>query len=391
MKHISILGSTGSIGEQTLSLVDLHPDKYQVVGLSAGLNLQKLRIQIEKYHPKVVSVATEEGAQELREAYPDLEIVFGEEGLNQVARFSEGDLVVSALVGARGIRPTLAAIEAGKDIALANKEVLVSAGEVVMKAIQKANVKLFPVDSEHSAIFQLIGFPRDEQKEEIRHITLTASGGPFLRVPVDQFSTLTPEQALKHPKWNMGNRITIDSATLMNKGFEVIEAKWLFDLSPSQIEVVIHPESILHGAVSFRDGNTLACLALPDMKAPIAYALSYPERVITEVCTLDFSKIGSLHFETPDFSKFGLLQKAYDVLRTGGVYPALLNAADEVAVEAFLMGQVRFDQIYEVIDKTLSVYQESFNCTLDGILAADEWSRGMTTRFIKQLSSKNGM
>lgn len=386
IKKIAILGSTGSIGVNTLNVIRAASDQFEVVALAAGYNLDLLQKQIEDFRPKMVSVASGEVANQLRNRYPTLTILDGEGGLLQVASENDADLVVSALVGARGIRPTLAAIEAKKDVALANKEVLIAAGGLITEAVKKHQVKLLPVDSEHSAIFQLLQ-AGGAAKRSIRKLTITASGGPFLRRALDTFLKITPEEALKHPKWSMGNRITIDSSTMMNKGFEVIEAHWLFELPPDQIEVVTHPQSIVHGLVAFHDGNTLACLSAPDMKAPIAYALAYPERIRTEVVTLDLTKVKELTFESPDLEKFPLLKISYQALRSGGIFPCLLNAADEVAVAAFLDKKIRFVDIARVVESTLANYKGAFDVSLDGVLAADDWGRQEAKSIIKQLSS----
>ncbi len=371
-KKISILGSTGSIGVNTLEVIRSAPDRFEVVGLACGANVALLEKQMEVFHPKIVSVGTEAMALSLQQKFPHVEVLWGEEGLCALAQEDCAELVVCALVGAKGIKPTLAAIGAKKDVALANKEVLVAAGAVVMPEVQKQGVKFLPIDSEHSAIFQVF---ENHNRSAIEKITLTASGGPFLHRPKETFSSITPEEALKHPCWSMGKRITIDSATLMNKGFEVIEAHWLFNLTPSQIEVVVHPQSVVHSLISYRDGNTLACLSLPDMKAPISYALSYPERISTEVARLNLAKVKELTFLEPDHEKFPLLKLSYEVAKKGNVFPALLNAADEVAVEAFLKKQISFIQIAKLIEETLSSYSKSLPLSLEGILEADSWAR----------------
>lgn len=377
-KKISILGSTGSIGVHTLEVLSSAPERFEVVGLACGTQGALLEKQIEKFHPACVSVGTEELARSLQQKFPHLEVLWGEEGLVAIAKDSSSDLVVSALVGARGIRPTLAALQAKKNVALANKEVLVAAGAVVMPEVQKQGVQLLPIDSEHSALFQVF---EDHNRASIEKIILTASGGPFLHRPKETFSSITPEEALRHPSWSMGKRITVDSATLMNKGFEIIEAHWLFDLLPSQIEVVIHPQSMVHSLISYRDGNMLACLSMPDMKAPISYALSYPKRMPTEVVRLNLAKVKELTFLEPDREKFPLLSLSYDVAKKGSVYPALMNAADEIAVEAFLRKQISFVQIPMFIEETLSAYKESFPLSLEGILEADHWARQKIKEF----------
>ena len=386
-KKISILGSTGSIGVNTLEVISSAPasasGRFEVMGLACGTQVATLEKQIEKFHPKIVSVGTQDLVHPLQQKFPHLEVLWGEEGLVTLAKDSRADLVVSALVGARGIQPTLAAIESKKDIALANKEVLVAAGALIMPEVHRQGIRLLPIDSEHSALFQVF---ENHNRNSIEKIILTASGGPFLHRPKETFSLITPEEALKHPRWSMGKRITIDSATLMNKGFEMIEACWLFDLSPSQIEVVVHPQSIVHSLISYRDGNMLACLSTPDMKAPISYALSYPERISTEVVRLNLAKVKELTFLDPDIEKFPLLKLSYEVAKKGNVYPAVMNAADEIAVEAFLRRQISFVQIPQLISETLSVYQESFSLSLEGVLGADAWGRRKAEELIKVLS-----
>lgn len=378
-KKISILGSTGSIGVNTLEVISSAPDRFEVIGLACGAQVAVLEKQIETFHPKIVSVGTQELARSIQQKFSQLEVLWGEEGLVALAQDSRPDLIVSALVGAKGIKPTFAAIHAKKDVALANKEVLVAAGALVMPEVQRQGIQLLPIDSEHSALFQVF---EDRNRSSIEKIILTASGGPFLRRPKETFSSITPEEALKHPSWSMGKRITIDSATLMNKGFEIIEAHWLFDLSPSQIEVVVHPQSIIHSLISYRDGNMLACLSTPDMKAPISYALSYPERMPTEVVRLNLAKVKELTFLEPDIEKFPLLKLSYEVAKKGNVYPALMNAADEGAVEAFLKRQISFIQISQIVEEAISSYGESFPVSLEGILEADSWARRKTRELI---------
>lgn len=381
-RKISILGSTGSIGVSTLEVIATSKERFEVVGLAAGYNLKLLKQQIQKFHPRKVSVADRALAENLKSVFPKCEVHFGEEGLIEIATLEEADLVVSALVGAKGIKPTVAAILAKKDVALANKEVLVSAGGLTMDLVKEQKIRLIPVDSEHSAIFQIC---HREGKEHIEKIILTASGGPFLNRSRDSWGTITPEEALKHPRWSMGERITVDSATLMNKGFEVIEARWLFGLPPEQIDVVIHPQSIVHGLVLFSDGNMPACLSTPDMRAPIAYALSYPHRIPTEVSRLDLTKVKELTFDQPDIAKFPLLRLAYDALKQEGSYPCLLNAADEIAVQAFLKREIQFDQIDKIVSETLSSYQGGAAETLEEILEVDEWGRRYAADIIKLL------
>lgn len=382
-RRISILGSTGSIGVSTLEVIAEAQELFEVVGLAAGYNVELLKQQIQKFHPKKVSVAERALAEKLKDTFPECEVHFGERGLIEISTIEEADVVVSALVGAKGIRPTAAAILAKKDVALANKEVLVSAGESIMGLVKEQKIRMIPVDSEHSAIFQICS--SHEEQQQIEKIILTASGGPFLNRSQESWKTITPEEALKHPRWTMGERISVDSATLMNKGFEVIEAHWLFGLPPEKIDVVIHPQSIVHGLVLFSDGNMMGCLSVPDMKAPIAYALSYPRRIPTEVSRLDLTKVKELTFGQPDIQKFPLLQLAYEVLKQGGAYPCLLNAADEIAVEAFLKKKIQFDQIPQIVKETLSSYKEGSVRTLEEILEVDEWGRRYATDIIKLL------
>lgn len=385
MKKIAILGSTGSVGVNTLEVIRGLPEQFQVVALACGKNLSLLREQVKQFKPSLVSVEDIEDAKTLKRTFPNLEVMSGDEGLTAVATFPESDLLVSALVGAKGIRPTIEAIRAKKDIALANKEVLVSAGSLITSQARQYGVKLLPIDSEHSAIFQVL---EENNYSAIEKITLTASGGPFLRRPIETFDSITSMDALKHPQWSMGKRITIDSATLLNKGFEVIEAHWLFNLPASQIDVVIHPQSIVHSLVSYRDGNTLACLSAPDMKAPISYALSHPNRFPTEVQRLNLVKVKELTFEEPPFDKFPLLRVAYECLKRGGFHPCILNAADEVVVDAFLKEKIKFTDIHPVIDKTLNNFKENLEFDLENLLAVDRWAR---TEAIKLLSDLSGV
>ncbi|MBI4041372.1 MAG: 1-deoxy-D-xylulose-5-phosphate reductoisomerase [Deltaproteobacteria bacterium] len=382
-KKISILGSTGSVGQNTLAVIESFSHRFEVIGLAAGANILKLSEQIQRFRPAAVSVACEKDALDLKNRFTQTEFFWGEEGLEQLATLPEVDLVMSALVGAVGIKPTWQALSVGKVVALANKEVLVSAGPWMMDLVKEKKGTLLPVDSEHNALFQLLdchGF------QGLEKITLTASGGPFLKIPEKDFKMLTPEQALRHPTWSMGKRISIDSATLMNKGFEVIEAGHLFNLRGTQIEVVVHPQSMIHGLVSYQDGNTLACLSLPDMKIPIAYVLCYPERYPQEVPVLDLTKVGMLTFEGVDGQKFPLLGVAYEILKRGGHWGAVCNAADEVAVGAFLERKIGFHQIAYVVQKTLDAFSDLFSKSLEGVYEADHWARTKAQYVIKMLS-----
>ncbi len=342
-RRIALLGATGSVGEQTLSVAGGFPDRYRVTALAAGRNLGKLAEQVRRFRPELVAVADVEGARELKAKLgPGApRIACGAEGLLEVASHP-ADLVVSALVGAVGLEPTLAAIRAGRDVALANKEVLVMAGALVLREVRGRGTSLLPVDSEHSAIFQALA---GQRREDVARLVLTASGGPFRTWSEAQIARASVEQALRHPNWDMGPKITIDSATLMNKGLEVIEARWLFDVPPERVDVLVHPQSIVHSLVEFVDGSVLAQLGLPDMRVPIAVALAHPERLPLELPRLDLAAIGELRFEVPDRKRFPCLDLAYAALRTSEAAPAVLNAANEVAVAAFLAGRIRFPAI----------------------------------------------
>ena len=384
MKRLAILGSTGSIGVSTLEIVAEHPDHFQIVALTAGRNLALLEEQITRFHPEVVAVPDQENAQRLKDRIGDSgpRILFGTEGLIACAGEASADMVVSAIVGAAGLEPTLAAIEAGKDVALANKETLVIAGELVMAAVARSGCKLFPVDSEHSAIFQSL---EGHRKSDVRRLILTASGGPFRNWSLDDLQEVTPKHALAHPNWTMGRKITIDSATMMNKGLEVIEAHWLFDLPVEKIAVHIHPESIVHSMVEYVDGALMAQLGIPDMKTPIAYALSYPERLPLDLPPLDLCRLGQLHFAAPDSQCFPCLGLAYDAIQRGGTTPAVLNAANELAVEAFLQEKVGFLDIPRIIGAVVERHTTSAASSLEQILAADKWARHMAQDIIDEI------
>jgi 1-deoxy-D-xylulose-5-phosphate reductoisomerase len=375
VKTLAVLGSTGSIGVTTLDLVERFPDRFAAVSLAAGRNVERLAAQVRKFRPRLVATADGESAAALRSAVPDFdgEILAGLEGIERVATASEAGLVISALVGALGLRPTLSAIEAGKDVALANKEVLVVAGELVQDAARRARVNVFPLDSEHNAIYQAL---HGHRRSDVRRIILTASGGPFLRTPREELRAATPAQALKHPTWRMGSKITIDSSTLMNKGLEVIEAHWLFGLPPEQIDVVVHPQSIVHSMVEYVDGSVLAQLGIPDMSIPISYILAYPERLaLTHLPSLDLVAAGRLEFSAPDFERFPCLALAYRALRTKGAAPAVLNAANEVLVDAFLKERIGYLDIARIAGAVLDRHQPVTRASLDELLAADVWAR----------------
>ncbi|MBC2714298.1 MAG: 1-deoxy-D-xylulose-5-phosphate reductoisomerase [Desulfobacteraceae bacterium] len=382
MRNLTILGATGSIGKNTLTVVDRFPDQFSVKALTARNNIALLAEQIKRFSPELAVVYSEIDAFELKELLlPDnrTEIMYGEKGYRAAAVHQDVDTVVSAVVGAAGLLPTLAAISAGKHIALANKETLVMAGDIVMSQAKQNNVSILPVDSEHSAIFQcLVG----NRKKDLKKILLTASGGPFRNLPADQFKSITPEKALAHPTWEMGEKISIDSATLMNKGLEVIEAKHLFDVSHQKIEVVIHPQSIIHSMVSYIDGSVIAQLGTPDMKGAIAYALSCPERLPLNLPPPDFAGIGALTFEPPDMKKFPCLALAFFACETGGTLPCVLNAANEVAVDAFLNKRIGFIQIPEVIDHTMEKHRMITAPEIDDILLADQWARKTAEQWI---------
>lgn len=383
MKKIAILGSTGSIGGQCFKVIDAHPGRFEVVALAAGSNIALVAEQVAKYRPQVVSVGTESGARELCAvlkrnqgrkdgAEADFEILFGAEGIERVATHPDAEMVVSAAVGVVGLPATYKAIEQGKEIALANKEVLVAAGEVVMAAVKGHGTVLLPVDSEHNAIHQCL---RAGQRNEVKRLILTASGGPFRTTPLSKIAKATPKQALAHPNWKMGQRITIDSATLMNKGFEVIEARWLFDVGLDQIQVVIHPQSTIHSMVEFVDGSILAQLGATDMRMPILYALTYPERVPSNDCALDWSTLRKLEFEEVPARKFPCLTLAKEALKQGGPLPCALNAADEIAVAAFLDGKLSFPGIAAVIERVLERMPRSAFSKIEDVLAADAEAR----------------
>ena len=380
-RSFALLGSTGSVGVSTLALVERFPDRFRAVALAAGRNTQVLAEQIRRHAPDLVSVADDASARDLRERVPEFtgRILVGSEGPLAVATHPEADLVLSALVGALGLVPTLAAVHAGKHVALANKEVLVVAGELVTDAARAKGVHLLPVDSEHNAIFQAL---QGHDRADVKRIVLTASGGPFLGKSAAELAEVTVAQALNHPTWKMGPKITIDSATLMNKGLEVIEARWLFDVGADRIDVVIHPQSIVHSMVEYVDGSVLAQMAVPDMTIPIGYALAYPARLpLDYLRPLDLPAAGTLTFIAPDRPRFPCLDLAYRALRAGGTMPAVLNAANEIAVEAFCGGAISFPGITETVDRTMNAHSLVAHPSFDEILAADEWARHAAKQF----------
>lgn len=372
MKKISILGSTGSIGTQTLEVVRSNGD-IQVTALAAGHNITMLEAQIREFRPSIACVWDEEKAAELKTAVADLpvKVVSGMEGLMEAAAEPEAEIVVTAVVGMIGIRPTIAAMEAGKDIALANKETLVTAGHIIMKLAREKGVRILPVDSEHSAIFQCLNGER-EHGNRIHKILLTASGGPFRGWTHEQLKTVTPADALKHPNWSMGHKITIDSSTMVNKGLEVMEARWLFDVDMDQIQVVVQPQSIIHSMVEFEDGAVMAQLGTPDMKLPIQYALYYPERRYLPGDRLDFEALSEIRFEKPDMETFRGLKLAYEAGRTGGTLPVVFNAANEKAVGKFLKGEISYLTIIDMIEESMKNHQRIADPTVEEILEAEK-------------------
>lgn len=389
MKSLAILGSTGSIGRQCLSVVDALDGRFAVAALAAGGNVQELASQIARHHPSVVSVSDARKADDLARILreqgiaPLPEIHHAREGMLAVGTHPAADIVVSAAVGVVGLEATYEAVKSGKVVALSNKEVLVAAGELVIAAAKKADRELLPVDSEHNAVHQCL---RGGTRNEVRRLVLTASGGPFRRVPLAELKNATPEQALAHPNWRMGNRITIDSATMMNKGFEVIEARWLFDMRPDQIEVVVHPQSTIHSMVEFVDGSVLAQLGPTDMRMPIQYALTYPERVASNQVALDWRKLKRLDFEKASTRRFPCLRLAREALKKGGALPCALNAADEVAVAAFLERKLPFSGIPEVIERVLERTPRSRFEKMDDVLTADAEARRMAKEEVRRLS-----
>jgi len=387
MKNIVILGSTGSIGTNTLDIVDRFPDEFRVVGLTAGSNDEKLEEQVLKYRPRMVALAHDATAAKLRERVTgtavDVEVLGGIDGITRVAQASEAELVISSIVGAAGLVPTLAAITSGKHIALANKEPMVMAGKLMQAEARKHGVRIFPVDSEHSAIFQSM---EGHRRQDIHRVILTASGGPLWEFSRAQLADVTPERALQHPNWKMGEKITIDSATLMNKGLEIIEARWLFDIPETQIDVLIHRESIIHSLVEYTDRSVIAQLGLPDMRTPISYAMRYPERMPLALPSLDLAEIGRLTFFTPDHDRFPCLRLGYEALRIGGTMPATMNAANEVAVEAFLHGGIRFVDIPDIIQSTMEAHTPREFDSLGPALEADRSAREKAESLVHALA-----
>jgi 1-deoxy-D-xylulose-5-phosphate reductoisomerase len=373
MKNVVVLGSTGSIGTSTMKVAEDLPDRLRLVGLAAGGNAELLAEQAARHRPAAISISDPTKVPLLRERFRDaLEVCSGTEGLVRLATLPEADIVLIAIVGTAGLQPALAAIRAGKDIAVASKEILVMAGQIVMEEARRHGARVLAVDSEHSAIFQCL---EEKPGESVRNLWLTASGGPFRTTPREEFPTITVQRALKHPSWVMGRKITIDSATLFNKGLEMIEARWLFDIEMDRVQVVVHPQSIVHSMVEFVDGSILAQLSTPDMCLPIQYALTYPDRARSDRVQTSLARLGTLTFEEPDTSRFPALLLARRAGEIGGSLPAVLNAANEVAVDEFCAGKISFDQISQVVAKTMDRHEVVAHPTLEQILAADQWAR----------------
>ena len=382
MKKLAILGSTGSIGTQTLDIVRENPDKFQVTALTCGKNIKLLADQIREFSPSVVCVSDPGDAEELRRGFPGLEVVCGRDGLVYVAGQADYDIIENSLVGMAGLEPTYHAIMSGRTIALANKETLVAGGALIMGSAAKKGVDILPVDSEHSAVFQsLEGY----DKAQLKRIILTASGGPFRGKTKAELDNVTLEQALNHPRWKMGSKITIDSSTLMNKGFEAIEARWLFDVPASKIDVLVHPESIIHSMVEYEDRAVMAQLGLPDMRIPISLALNYPERLPNSMPSLDLAVIGRLTFEKPDMETFPCLRLAYDALEAGDTYCTALNAANEVCVAAFLGGKIRYRDISDTLARIMDMHRPSAGADLEEILRVDASVRSQTSALLEKL------
>ncbi|WP_457670074.1 1-deoxy-D-xylulose-5-phosphate reductoisomerase [Thiolapillus sp.] len=390
MIGVSILGSTGSIGKNTLDVLARHRDRYRVVALSANTDVQGMLQQCLEFRPLLAAMAdagsARQLAQLLAEPAPEIEVLAGEEGLRAVACHAHASQVMAAIVGAAGLLPVLAAVEAGKRILLANKEALVVAGGLFMEAVRRNKVQVLPIDSEHNAVFQCLpaDFSTGLEEKGVKRILLTASGGPFRRLDVDQLQQVTPEQACAHPNWDMGRKISVDSATMMNKGLEVIEAHWLFGAAPERIQVVVHPQSVIHSMVEYVDGSVLAQLGNPDMRTPIAHALAWPERIASGVDSLDLFQVARLDFEPPDLQRFPCLALAFRAIEEGGSMPAILNAANEVAVAAFLRGETGFLQIPQIIETTMNALQAESADSLETLLQADRRARETAERLVRE-------
>ncbi len=384
MKNVAIIGSTGSIGTAALKVCAAHPEKFRIVGLAAGKNVKKIAEQVRLFKPRLVCLASETAAASLAACIhkQKTEVVWSRTGLEHVATMPEADIIVSSISGSAGLLPTFAAIKAGKDVALANKEALVMAGELLTREASARQKRIIPVDSEHSAIAQILD---GRGIGDVRSIILTASGGPFLHHSRAQLARVTPRQALRHPRWKMGTKVTIDSATLMNKGLEVIEARWLFGLAPENIRVVIHPQSIIHSMVEYIDGSVLAHLSQPDMKGPIAYALSGPQRLSRILKPLDITRIAQLTFMEPDKKKFPCLGLAYRALAAGRLMPAVMNAANEIAVQQFLHKQIGFSAIARLVERVMGAFRHNGSVTLEAVLQADTWARTAAENALKKM------
>lgn len=392
MKGICILGATGSIGVSTLDVVSRHPDQYRVVALTANNNIDVLFEQCQRHHPEYVVVAAEEKAAAFKDmieasSLSDIEVLVGAGALQQVATLEQVDSVMAAIVGAAGLLPTLAAAKAGKTVLLANKEALVMSGDIFMRAVKENGAHLLPIDSEHNAIFQCMpgGYETGQKASPVRRILLTASGGPFRETPVEQLHDVTPEQAVAHPKWDMGRKISVDSATMMNKGLELIEACLLFNVSPDDIQVVIHKQSIIHSMVDYVDGSVLAQMGNPDMRTPIAYAMAWPDRFDSGVQPLNIFDVKQMDFEEPNLQRFPCLRLAYEAIKAGGIMPTVLNAANEVAVDAFLGEQVRFTDIAVIIEQTMTRFRPVPADSLEIILDTDRQARTEAANVIKRI------
>ena len=383
MENIAILGSTGSIGCNSLDVINKLDHRFKIVGLAAGRNIKLLAEQVEKFRPEIVSLEREEDAEEFRRKHKSksIQVTFGQDGAEEVASLKKCDIVVSAITGINGLRPTLAAVKSGKKIALANKESMVVAGHLIKATAQEHGAVIIPVDSEHSGVFQCLA---KEQIKDVRKVILTASGGPFFKSARQEMESISLEEALNHPRWKMGKKVTIDSATLMNKGLELIEARWLFDLEPHQLEILIHPQSIVHSLVEMHDGSVLAQLSPTDMRVPIQYALTYPEREDSLIPSLDLSKIKALEFFEADVEKFPLIKLARFVLEEGGSYPVAINASNEVAVSAFLNKRIKFTEISDVVAEIVENHQKREVENLEDIFCVDRESREMTRNLLKE-------
>jgi 1-deoxy-D-xylulose-5-phosphate reductoisomerase len=391
METVTVLGSTGSVGESTLDVIERNPGRYQVTALTAHRNTRRLAEQCARFDAKLAVIADpgreNELVQALKERGCRAAVLSGESGLVEAAGLAEVDSVMASIVGAAGLKPTLRAAETGKKVLLANKESLVIAGEVFTRAARRAGARVLPVDSEHNAIFQALpsGFEKGLEHVGVERIILTASGGPFLDMPATEFAQVTPAQACKHPNWDMGRKISVDSATLMNKGLEVIEARWLFDAQAEQIEVLIHPQSIIHSMVAYRDGSVLAQLGTPDMRTPIAHALAWPQRIEAGVDRLNLAQVGELSFMEPDYDRFPCLGLAFEAMRAAGNAPVILNAANEIAVEAFLNERIAFDRIPVLVDKVMQRLESSAISTIGDVLEQDKLARAAANEIMVEM------